>query len=128
MGCSGVWAPLYAGRYRSMLTFRLHPNVPCLAYTLRGGTNTPCPTCGSWLQARSGAANAGPGLPGCHRVALSQACCVALLCVLQVIDASGGVSWEDIAGLETAKNLIKEIVVWPMMNPELFTVGAGLRV
>lgn len=45
-------------------------------------------------------------------------CCVSL----QVIDASGGVSWEDIAGLETAKNLIKEIVVWPMMNPELFTV------
>lgn len=41
----------------------------------------------------------------------------------QVIDASGGVSWEDIAGLETAKHLIKEIVVWPMLNPHLFTVS-----
>ncbi len=36
--------------------------------------------------------------------------------------AGGGTAWDDIAGLETAKNLIKEIVVWPMMNPELFTV------
>jgi SpoVK/Ycf46/Vps4 family AAA+-type ATPase len=36
---------------------------------------------------------------------------------------SGGVSWDDIAGLETAKELIKEIVVWPMLNPELFTVS-----
>jgi hypothetical protein len=45
-----------------------------------------------------------------------------LVVALQVIDASGGVSWEDIAGLETAKHLIKEIVVWPMLNPHLFTV------
>jgi SpoVK/Ycf46/Vps4 family AAA+-type ATPase len=40
----------------------------------------------------------------------------------EVIDASGGVAWEDIAGLETAKHLIKEIVVWPMLNPQIFTV------
>jgi SpoVK/Ycf46/Vps4 family AAA+-type ATPase len=46
-----------------------------------------------------------------------------VLLFLQVIDATGGVSWDDIAGLETAKNLIKEIVVWPMLNPELFTVS-----
>ncbi|KAF6255419.1 fidgetin-like protein 1-like protein [Scenedesmus sp. NREL 46B-D3] len=39
----------------------------------------------------------------------------------EVIDASGGVAWEDIAGLETAKHLIKEIVVWPMLNPQIFT-------
>lgn len=47
------------------------------------------------------------------------------LCVVlsQVIE-SGGVSWDDIAGLETAKALIKEIVVWPMLNPQLFTVRA----
>jgi hypothetical protein len=43
--------------------------------------------------------------------------------VLQVIDASGGVQWQDIAGLETVKHLIKEIVVWPMLNPHLFTVS-----
>jgi SpoVK/Ycf46/Vps4 family AAA+-type ATPase len=41
----------------------------------------------------------------------------------EVIDASGRVAWEDIAGLETAKHLIKEIVVWPMLNPQIFTVS-----
>jgi hypothetical protein len=44
----------------------------------------------------------------------------------EVIDASGGVAWEDIAGLETAKHLIKEIVVWPMLNPQIFTVSRGV--
>ncbi len=39
-----------------------------------------------------------------------------------VIDASGGIAWDDIAGLQTAKNLIREIVVWPMLNPQIFTV------
>lgn len=34
------------------------------------------------------------------------------------------VSWEDIAGLEHAKNTIKEIVIWPMLRPDIFT---GLR-
>ena len=42
-----------------------------------------------------------------------------------VIDASGGIAWEDIAGLQTAKDLIREIVVWPMLNPSIFTVGRG---
>jgi hypothetical protein len=55
---------------------------------------------------------------------------VPLLCFEQVcnevIDASGGVAWEDIAGLETAKHLIKEIVVWPMLNPQIFTVSRGV--
>lgn len=41
----------------------------------------------------------------------------------EVIDSSGSISWEDIAGLQTAKNLVQEIVVWPMMNPDLFTVS-----
>jgi len=34
------------------------------------------------------------------------------------------ISWEDIAGLEHAKNTIKEIVIWPMLRPDIFT---GLR-
>ncbi|KAF8063106.1 FIGL1 [Scenedesmus sp. PABB004] len=38
-----------------------------------------------------------------------------------VLDASGGVSWDDIAGLATAKHLVKEVVVWPMLNPQIFT-------
>lgn len=44
----------------------------------------------------------------------------------EVIDSGGKVAWEDIAGLHTAKDLIKEIVVWPMLNPHIFTVRAGL--
>ncbi|KAI9298129.1 AAA-domain-containing protein [Neoconidiobolus thromboides FSU 785] len=28
--------------------------------------------------------------------------------------------WDDIAGLDHAKNLIKEIVVWPMLRPDIF--------
>jgi len=34
------------------------------------------------------------------------------------------VNWDDIAGLEFAKKTIKEIVVWPMLRPDIFT---GLR-
>lgn len=34
------------------------------------------------------------------------------------------ISWDDIAGLEHAKKSIFEIVVWPMLKPELFS---GLR-
>lgn len=32
------------------------------------------------------------------------------------------VSWDDIAGQETAKRLVQELVVWPMLNPHLFKV------
>ena len=31
--------------------------------------------------------------------------------------------WSDIAGQQTAKDLIQEVVVWPVKNPQLFTVG-----
>eukprot|EP00891_Asterochloris_glomerata_P000599 jgi/Astpho2/599/e_gw1.00013.73.1_t len=31
------------------------------------------------------------------------------------------VSWEDIAGQDDAKRLVQELVVWPMLNPHLFT-------
>jgi len=34
------------------------------------------------------------------------------------------VSWDDVAGLEFAKKTIHEIIVWPMLKPEIFT---GLR-
>jgi len=33
-------------------------------------------------------------------------------------------SWEDIAGLESIKNTIKEIIIWPMVRPDIFK---GLR-
>lgn len=42
----------------------------------------------------------------------------------EIMDHGPPVSWDDIAGLEFAKNVIKEIVVWPMLRPDIFK---GLR-
>jgi hypothetical protein len=42
----------------------------------------------------------------------------------EILDNSKGVSWEDIAGLDFAKHQVQEIVIWPFINPGLFT---GLR-
>ncbi|ESO01972.1 hypothetical protein HELRODRAFT_94331 [Helobdella robusta] len=42
----------------------------------------------------------------------------------EIMDHGPPVAWEDIAGLEFAKKTIKEIVVWPMLRPDIFT---GLR-
>lgn len=42
----------------------------------------------------------------------------------EIIRAVDTVTWEDIAGLDHAKNTIKEIVIWPMLRPDIFT---GLR-
>ncbi len=41
-----------------------------------------------------------------------------------LMDSSRGVDWSEIAGLEFAKKSVREIVVWPFLNPQLFT---GLR-
>ena len=38
----------------------------------------------------------------------------------EVIDSGGEVTWEDIAGQDAAKKLIQEVVVWPMLNPQIF--------
>eukprot|EP00106_Octopus_bimaculoides_P005752 XP_014773194.1 PREDICTED: fidgetin-like protein 1 [Octopus bimaculoides] len=42
----------------------------------------------------------------------------------EIMDQGPPVSWNDIAGLEFAKKNIQEIVVWPMLRPDIFT---GLR-
>jgi len=42
----------------------------------------------------------------------------------EIMDHGPPVHWNDIAGLEFAKKTIKEIVVWPMLRPDLFS---GLR-
>ncbi|XP_065919109.1 fidgetin-like protein 1 isoform X2 [Dysidea avara] len=42
----------------------------------------------------------------------------------EIMDHSAPVHWDDIAGLQFAKNTIKEIVVFPMLRPDIFT---GLR-
>ena len=36
---------------------------------------------------------------------------------VQIMDHGPPLSWDDIAGLEFAKTVIKEIVVWPMLRP-----------
>ncbi|XP_077585938.1 fidgetin-like protein 1 [Stigmatopora nigra] len=46
------------------------------------------------------------------------------LIMSEIMDHGPPVLWEDIAGLEFAKTTIKEIVVWPMLRPDIFT---GLR-
>ncbi|KAB0802490.1 hypothetical protein PPYR_04676 [Photinus pyralis] len=42
----------------------------------------------------------------------------------EIMDNAPVVQWDEIAGLESAKNAIHEAVVWPMLRPDIFT---GLR-
>lgn len=42
----------------------------------------------------------------------------------EIMDSSAPICWDDIAGLEFAKTIIKEVVVWPLLRPDIFT---GLR-
>ncbi|XP_033735185.1 fidgetin-like protein 1 [Pecten maximus] len=42
----------------------------------------------------------------------------------EIMDNGPQMNWTDIAGLEFAKKCIKEIVVWPMLRPDIFK---GLR-
>lgn len=42
----------------------------------------------------------------------------------EILETGLDVTWEDIVGLEDVKKAINEIVLWPMMRPDIFT---GLR-
>ncbi|CAF0714983.1 unnamed protein product [Brachionus calyciflorus] len=42
----------------------------------------------------------------------------------EVMDRTPPITWNDIAGLEFVKKTIKEIVIWPMLRPDIFH---GLR-
>jgi SpoVK/Ycf46/Vps4 family AAA+-type ATPase len=42
----------------------------------------------------------------------------------EIIDSSPGVNWEDIAGLESAKAMLQEVIIQPSLYPHLFT---GIR-
>uniref|UniRef100_A0A1I8IST7 AAA domain-containing protein n=1 Tax=Macrostomum lignano TaxID=282301 RepID=A0A1I8IST7_9PLAT len=41
----------------------------------------------------------------------------------EVMDSAPSIGWDDIAGLEFAKATIKEIIVFPMLRPDIFTTG-----
>ncbi|KAJ9588347.1 hypothetical protein L9F63_018273 [Diploptera punctata] len=42
----------------------------------------------------------------------------------EIMEIGTSITWDDIAGLEFAKATIQEVVVWPLLRPDLFT---GLR-
>ncbi|QQP38650.1 MDM2 oncogene_ E3 ubiquitin protein ligase, partial [Caligus rogercresseyi] len=42
----------------------------------------------------------------------------------EIMDSGDSIHWDDIAGLEFVKHMIQEIVVFPLMRPDIFT---GLR-
>lgn len=42
----------------------------------------------------------------------------------EILSSSPNVKWEDIAGLEFAKKTIKEIIIWPLLRPDIFN---GIR-
>lgn len=42
----------------------------------------------------------------------------------EILEKSVNIEWDDIVGLENVKKAINEIVLWPMLRPDLFT---GLR-
>lgn len=42
----------------------------------------------------------------------------------EIVESAASVKWEDIAGLSSAKSAVHESIVWPMLNPTIFT---GIR-
>ncbi|XP_071643230.1 fidgetin-like protein 1 isoform X2 [Temnothorax longispinosus] len=42
----------------------------------------------------------------------------------EIMDSGKTITWDDIAGLEYIKKIVKEVVVFPMLRPDIFT---GLR-
>ncbi|NXH79505.1 FIGL1 protein, partial [Hydrobates tethys] len=64
-----------------------------------------------------------PSLPVDERLKTIEPKMVELI-MQEIMDHGPPVNWDDIAGVEFAKATIKEIVVWPMLRPDIFT---GLR-
>ena len=42
----------------------------------------------------------------------------------EIIDRTPKITYDDIAGLKFAKDTIQEVIVWPMLRPDIFN---GLR-
>ena len=38
------------------------------------------------------------------------------------MSVNASTTWADVAGLEGAKKVLKEIVVWPFLRPDIFKV------
>ncbi len=38
----------------------------------------------------------------------------------EILQSNPNVKWDDIAGLDFAKNTIKEIIIWPLLRPDIF--------
>ncbi|KAL7749655.1 putative 26S proteasome subunit yta6 [Sorochytrium milnesiophthora] len=45
----------------------------------------------------------------------------------EILDTQSALKWDDIAGLEHAKQAIKEIVIWPLKRPDLFAADSLRR-
>ncbi|MGH0136003.1 UNVERIFIED_CONTAM: hypothetical protein FKN15_061958 [Acipenser sinensis] len=78
---------------------------------------------GRMLTRASGGPSSEPKLPVDERLKNFEPKIIELI-MSEIMDHGSPVSWDDIAGLEFAKATIKEIVVWPMLRPDIFT---GLR-
>lgn len=79
---------------------------------------------GGGLQCKPDSAGpAGPGHPADERLKNVEPKMIELI-MNEIVDHGPPVTWDDIAGVEFAKATIKEVVVWPMLRPDIFT---GLR-
>lgn len=38
----------------------------------------------------------------------------------EIMEKDCNISWDDIAGLASAKKTINEIIIWPMLRPDIF--------
>ncbi|KAK8761869.1 hypothetical protein V5799_026866 [Amblyomma americanum] len=83
----------------------------------QSGSNSASPT------ASSSSAETCGGLEECEALKNIDAKLVELI-KNEIMDNGPGIHWDDIAGLEFAKQSVKEMVVWPMLRPDIFT---GLR-
>ncbi|NXX89422.1 FIGL1 protein, partial [Centropus bengalensis] len=108
----GVKKSLGAGRSRGPFG-KFIPPVPKQDGNENGGTQSKGHARGS----------ADPLLPVDERLKNIEPKMVELV-MHEIMDHGPPVNWDDIAGVEFAKATIKEIVVWPMLRPDIFT---GLR-
>ncbi|NXE54365.1 FIGL1 protein, partial [Casuarius casuarius] len=108
----GVKKSLGAGRSRGLFG-KFVPPVPKQDGNENGGAQCKPHTRGA----------AEPSLPIDERLKNIEPKMVELI-MHEIMDHGPPVNWDDIAGVEFAKATIKEIVVWPMLRPDIFT---GLR-